>query len=157
MMEPIKCGARQRKGRCNSTEMVCSSPVSTSYGGSSPKLRDNVGTSSLCDHRAELEVKTPYFCVSLSYFPPSVKKSKQLFGVHIVFLVLYLTLSFSRRQRVHSHLSVLSKDVYFKCRARSLEICNLVLMHLSDTERGFQPGYHYLKFFNDTELGLLVF
>jgi hypothetical protein len=51
---------------------------------------------------------------------------------------------------------VLSKDVYFNCRARSTEICNLVLMHLSDTKRGFQPGYHYLKFLNDTELGLLV-
>lgn len=58
MMESIEFGARQRKSRCDSTEMVCSSPVSTSYGGSPPLLRDNVGTSSLRDRRAELEVKT---------------------------------------------------------------------------------------------------
>lgn len=60
MMEPIECGARQRKGRCNSSEVMYSSPVSTSCGGSPPSQRDNVS------YRAELEVKTTYFCISFS-------------------------------------------------------------------------------------------
>lgn len=51
MMEPVECGARPRKSRCNSSEAI---PVSTSYGGSP---RDGVG------HRAELEVNAIYFCI----------------------------------------------------------------------------------------------
>ena len=73
MMEPIECGARQKKSRCNSIKMVCSSPVSTSYGGSFPSLRNDFGTPSPCDHRAELEVKTTSFCIFSSHFPSSVK------------------------------------------------------------------------------------
>lgn len=60
MMEPIECGARQRKDRCNSTEVMFSSPVSTSCGGSPTSQRNNVS------FRAELEVNAASFCNSPS-------------------------------------------------------------------------------------------
>ena len=65
-MEPIECVARQRKSSCNSSEMDCSSPASTSYGVSSPLQRDDVGSSSLSDHRVEREVTTLCFSISSS-------------------------------------------------------------------------------------------
>jgi hypothetical protein len=76
--------------------------------------------------------------------------------VNLITFFIWLCNVMNKRGIDCKGILVLSKDVYFNCRARSLEICNLVLMHHSDTERGFQPGYQNLKFFNDTELGLLV-
>lgn len=60
MMEPIESAARHRKSRCNSSEMMYSSSVSTSYGGSPPSQRDNIS------YRAELEVNATYFCILFS-------------------------------------------------------------------------------------------
>lgn len=57
-MEPIECGVTQRKSRCHSSETERSSPVSTSYGGSSQSPRDNGGTSSCSDARDERERKS---------------------------------------------------------------------------------------------------
>ncbi len=58
MMETTDYGTRQKKGRCNGSEGMYSSSVSTSYGNSSPLERENV----IC--RAELEVYTPYYCLT---------------------------------------------------------------------------------------------
>lgn len=85
MMETTDCGTRPRKSRCNSSEGMYSSLVSTSYGNSSPLERDNV----IC--RAELEVYTPYFCITfpdhtLSY---SVKQAGLRLVSALVILFFY--------------------------------------------------------------------
>lgn len=69
-MEPIECGVTQRKSRCHSSETERSSPVSTSYGGSSQSPRDNGGTSSCSDARDEREVTTIFSCLFLLLITP---------------------------------------------------------------------------------------